>query len=91
MDNRIIAVIPAFNEEKNIKRVVTGVIKYCQLVIIVNDNSTDATKKIITEMKNIYNQKLEIINNKKNMGIGSSMKKVRFTFFLPRVSSFPIH
>ena len=75
MDNRIIAVIPAFNEEKNIKRVVTGVIKYCQLVIIVNDNSTDATKKIITEMKNIYNQKLEIINNKKNMGIGSSMKK----------------
>lgn len=75
MDNRIIAVIPAFNEEKNIKRVVTGVIKYCQLVIIVNDNSTDSTKKIITEMKNIYSEKLEVINNKKNMGIGSSVKK----------------
>jgi dolichol-phosphate mannosyltransferase len=75
MENRIIAVIPAFNEENNIKRVVTGVMKYCQLVIIVNDNSTDGTKKIITEMKNIYSEKLEIINNKKNMGIGSSMKK----------------
>lgn len=75
MENRIIAVIPAFNEEKNIKRVVTGVMKYCQLVIIVNDNSTDDTKKIITEMKNIYSEKLQIINNKKNMGIGSSMKK----------------
>jgi dolichol-phosphate mannosyltransferase len=75
MDNRIIAIIPAFNEEKNIKRVVTGVIKYCQLVIIVNDNSTDSTKKIITEMKNTYSEKLEIINNKRNMGIGSSMKK----------------
>lgn len=75
MNKKIIAVVPAFNEEKNIRRVLLEILKHCNKVIVVNDNSTDGTKKILTEMEDTHNKKLKIIHNQKNIGIGSSMKK----------------
>lgn len=75
MNKKIIAVVPAFNEEKNIRRVLSDILKHCHQVIVVNDNSTDGTKRILTEMEDTHNKKLEIIHNQKNIGIGSSMKK----------------
>ena len=75
MSNNVIAVIPAFNEEKNISKVIADVLPHCRKIIIVNDFSTDQTLKILN---NINEEKITVINNEKNLGIGGSMK-VGFT------------
>ena len=75
MSKNVIAVIPAFNEEKNIAKVIAETLLFCQRIIVVNDFSTDQTLKVL---KDINDEKVTIINNKKNLGIGGSMK-VGFT------------
>ena len=74
MNNKITAVIPVLNEEKNIEKVVSELENYCENIIIVNDGSTDNTKEILRRLSETYSKKLIIIENKKNMGIGYSMK-----------------
>ena len=53
--NQVILVIPAYNEEQNIKRVVDNLIRnYPELdYVVVNDGSTDSTERILRE--NGYN------------------------------------
>ena len=53
--NQVILVIPAYNEEQNIKRVVDNLIRnYPELdYVVVNDGSTDGTERILRE--NGYN------------------------------------
>ena len=43
---KIWAVIPAYNEEKNIKNIVSKTKKYVDEVVVVDDGSRDNTKKI---------------------------------------------
>ena len=74
MNNKITAVIPVLNEEKAIEKVVSELENYCENIIIVNDGSTDNTKEILNKLSKTYGRKLLIIDNKKNMGIGYSMK-----------------
>jgi glycosyltransferase involved in cell wall biosynthesis len=74
MNNKITAVIPVLNEEKNIEKVIFELENYCENIIIVNDGSTDNTKEILQKLSETYSKKLLIIENKKNMGIGYSMK-----------------
>ena len=42
---KIICVIPAFNEEKNISRTINDVKKYVDQVVVVDDGSSDNTFK----------------------------------------------
>lgn len=46
MDKKIIAVIPAFNEEKTIMGVLEGIKEYVDNIIVVDDGSTDLTSSI---------------------------------------------
>ncbi|MHA1667369.1 MAG: glycosyltransferase, partial [Candidatus Heimdallarchaeaceae archaeon] len=46
---KISVIIPAYNEEKTIKKAIDNVKPYCKNVIVVNDGSTDNTKKIAQE------------------------------------------
>ena len=41
--NKIWAVIPAFNEEKNISKIITSTIRYVDNVVLVDDGSKDKT------------------------------------------------
>lgn len=74
--NKISIIIPAYNEEKTIKKTVTKVLMSDCLglekqIIIVNDGSTDKTQQIIKKI----NSKLIIkIVNKENMGKGYSLR-----------------
>lgn len=43
----ILAVIPTYNNEKTLARVIDDVRRYCADVLVVNDGSTDATAEII--------------------------------------------
>ncbi len=75
MEQDITAIIPCYNEEKNIKHVIEGVAKYCSKIIVIDDSSTDNSFEIVSNLKDDLNKKLMIVQNKKNMGIGYSMKK----------------
>lgn len=67
---KILIIIPAYNEEKNIIDVVNNIKKYCPNVdyIIINDCSKDKTKAVIEE--NGFNY----ISLPVNMGIGGGVQ-----------------
>lgn len=65
---RILIIIPAFNEEGNIKNVVEKIKKYNYDYVVINDGSYDNTVKILKE--NNYNY-IDLINN---LGIGGAMQ-----------------
>lgn len=62
MENYMI-IIPAFNEEKNIKSLLLDMIPYKDRTIIINDGSTDCTKEIVCNLG------FKCIDNFKNTGV----------------------
>ena len=68
-ENKICVLIPTYNNEKTLKRVINGVLEYTQNIIIINDGSTDSTSEIL---KN-YSQ-LTVINLPENKGKGNGLK-----------------
>jgi len=62
--------IPAFNEEKNIAKIISQIKEITPSIIICDDASTDNTNKIVQSLD------VEIITHKKNMGYGTSIKDI---------------
>ena len=58
--------IPAYNEEKTIKKIVSGVKKFGK-ILVVNDASRDKTKKIATSAG------ATVISHKKNLGYSKAI------------------
>ena len=74
---KISILIPVFNEEKTIIQVLNRIkeTKISNLnyeIIVINDGSTDDTKKVLEENKDLYNL---FINNQRNSGKGFSIRK----------------
>lgn len=68
MDKRLI-IIPAFNEEKNIKQVIENIRKYCDTpILVIDDGSEDKTLSLLKKVGVDY-----IIQHKKNFGYGKSL------------------
>ena len=71
MTDDISIYIPVFNGEKTIIDCLKSIFKQTlkpKKILIINDNSTDNTKKILEK----YLDKIEIINNEKNQGVSYS-------------------
>lgn len=68
-DLNVCVLIPTYNNELTLKRVIDDVLKFTQHIIIVNDGSTDATSKILKEFSN-----LEQIHFEKNKGKGQALR-----------------
>lgn len=71
-------IIPVFNEEKTIQKVLRKVAKqkipeWRKEIIIVNDGSTDKTLREIEEFR-FKGLKLRVINHKTNLGKGSAVR-----------------
>ena len=65
----ISAIIPVYNEEDNVKKVLKKIIKVCNEIIIVNDGSKDQSLRRILDFKsNNKNFNIKIINHEKNRG-----------------------
>ena len=69
MKNKTIAIVPAFNEEKTIKKVIINLRRYVKNVIVIDDASKDCTYKIAKKLKAI------VLKNKKNLGPDKSIEK----------------
>jgi glycosyltransferase involved in cell wall biosynthesis len=71
MTDDISIYIPVFNGEKTIIDCLKSIFKQTlkpKKILIINDNSTDNTKKILEK----YLDKIEIINDAKNQGVSYS-------------------
>lgn len=65
---KVLLVIPAYNEEKSIKKTVDSILAAKYDYVIINDGSTDNTPKIIEE--NHYNH-IDLLDN---LGIGGAVQ-----------------
>lgn len=70
---RLSVIVPAYNEEKTIKQILTSLLKQKKVyeVIVVDDKSKDKTGKIA---KNISSKKLRVISHAKNQGKGKAIQ-----------------
>ncbi len=62
--------IPAYNEEKNIAKIIVKLKKIADKIIVCNDGSTDLTSEIAENLGAI------VINHAKNRGYGSGIKSI---------------
>lgn len=64
----IVAVIPAYNEEDRIEKVIKSIEKYVNLIVVVDDGSTDKT------VDKIKSKKVLILRHEINLGQGASLQ-----------------
>ena len=94
-------ILPAHNEAENIKSTVQSCVSYLESnvsdyeVIVVNDGSSDDTKKIVEELSSI-NSKVILVNHEINKGYGSALRsgfdeaKRDYIFFMDSDGQFDI-
>ena len=66
---RCCVILPTYNNELTLCRVIDGVLNYTNNIIVINDGSTDNTSLLLENYPNI-----EIIHKPKNTGKGSTLK-----------------
>jgi len=71
----IALVIPVFNEETTIKKVIKEASSFVKKIIVVNDCSTDNSEKILKQLP------ITLINNQKNLGYAKTLEKGIITSF----------
>ena len=66
--------IPTYNNERTLSRVINGVLEYTDQLIIINDGSTDSTKEILTSYLEI--EQIHFSDNKgKGVALQEGFKK----------------
>ncbi|MCG2430650.1 DUF2062 domain-containing protein [Aequorivita xiaoshiensis] len=63
-------IIPTYNNQKTLQRVIEGVLVYTENVIVVNDGSTDSTPEILLQFP-----QLRLINLAQNKGKGNALRQ----------------
>ena len=76
MNIKISYVIPVFNEKHTIEMAVTNVLRLPikKEIIVIDNNSYDGTKEILSNLKKKY-KKIKLILRKKNLGAAKSVMK----------------
>ena len=64
----IVICIPAFNEERNIAKLIVKARKYSDKIIVIDDGSTDYTAQIVRELG------VKLIQHEKNLGKGAALR-----------------
>ena len=67
---QVVIGIPAYNEEKNIAKIIVKLQNIASKIIVCNDGSTDLTSEISNKMGAI------VINHPKNLGYGAAIKSL---------------
>lgn len=69
----IAVVVPAYNEEKLIGKVLETMPDFVDVVIVVDDASTDCTADIVASYQAKFSDRLVLIPHKENQGVGASI------------------
>ena len=72
-NKKIAVVIPAYNEEKLIGRVITTMPDFIDKMVIVDDASSDKTYQTAQEYQKKDPDRIVLIRHEKNAGVGSSI------------------
>ena len=62
--------IPAYNEEKNIAKIISQIKEITSSIIVCDDHSTDDTNRIVKSLG------IDVITHQNNMGYGSAIKSI---------------
>ena len=71
-NNSIAIVIPCYNVEKHIEKVVAGIPEFVDRVILVDDCSTDGTSRILARLQQ-GSSRISSLCNATNQGVGGAM------------------
>ena len=68
----VAAVVPAYNEEKLIGRVIEAMPKYVDHIVVVNDCSSDSTLEVLQKLQK-PRSRLIVLNHEQNQGVGGAI------------------
>jgi len=77
--NSLSIVVPALNEEANLKEAVANIVATCHdagidwEIILVNDGSTDKSGYIANGLASIHSPRIKVLSHRCSMGIGCSV------------------
>lgn len=66
------AVVPCFNEETQIRGVIETMPEYVDIIVAVDDKSTDRTVEILNEISD-GDKRIVVISHEKNQGVGGAI------------------
>jgi len=70
-DQRCCVLIPTYNNQKTLEKVITDTLEYTNHIIVVNDGSTDTTPQILDKFKEL----ISVVNFEKNCGKGMALRE----------------
>jgi len=68
--NKVCVLVPTYNNEKTLEKVLSDVLRFTDQVIVVNDGSTDSTRSILRKFSHIIQ-----VNYPVNQGKGYALRK----------------
>jgi glycosyltransferase involved in cell wall biosynthesis len=72
-NRRVAVVVPAYNEEKLIDRVLDTMPSFVDRVIVVDDASTDGTAAVLAAAMQRMSGRLRVVHHPKNGGVGAAI------------------
>lgn len=72
--NGVFILVPAYNEEKTVAKVIKELCEMGYKIILVDDGSQDETYNIVNSMKEKYPSKIFIYRHVINRGLGAALK-----------------
>jgi len=63
-------IVPTYNNQNTVARVISGVLEYSNDVIVVNDGATDSTPQILQE----FGDKISVVTHPHNKGKGMALR-----------------
>ena len=73
LNKTVAVVVPAYNEEKLISRVIETVPAVVDTIVIVNDCSKDATSQVVSRHIQAGNARVVLIDHEVNQGVGGAI------------------
>lgn len=70
---KIAIVVPAYNEEKLIGKVIETIPDYVDKIIVIDDASQDNTAKVVEAYQKSLADRLILIRHDRNKGVGGSI------------------
>jgi len=70
-EQRCCVLIPTYNNQKTLEKVITDTLEYTNHIVVVNDGSTDSTPQILAKFKDV----ISVVNFEENCGKGLALRE----------------